>query len=88
MRAPSYNIPSVDRRSGMAEYQPVPSQMPPAPAGFQWAAVPGQIFPQLQKLPESTGQLVGSALLLGGLIWGAFLIHSGKKISLPIIPKV
>jgi hypothetical protein len=84
MRAPSYNIPGVDRRSGMSEYQPVPSQMPTPPSGFQWVAVPGQIFPQLQKLPTTPFQWLGAAALLAGLsLWG-YMIQSGKKVSLPI----
>lgn len=88
MRAPSYNIPSVDRRTGLSEYQPVPSQMPPAPAGFQWVAVTGQIFPQLQKISNPNAPLLGLGILAAaGLIFFS-MMHGGKskKFSLPVVP--
>jgi hypothetical protein len=83
MRGPSYNIPSVDRRSGLGTYEPDISQMPPAPAGYTYQIVPGQIFPQLVALPNPTLPLEGILILGAAGLLGYFMLKKKEAISLP-----
>lgn len=83
MRGPSYSIPSIDRRSGLGTYQPDLSQMPAPPAGYQYQVVPGNIFPQLVKLPNQMLPLE-AILILGGAAFLAWHFLGKKKtISMP-----
>jgi hypothetical protein len=86
MRGPAYSIPSVDRRTGMGTYEPDVSQMPPAPAGYQYQVVTGQLFPQLVAIPNPVMPLEG-ILILGAAALIAWMAIGGKKtISLPSMP--
>jgi hypothetical protein len=88
MRGPAYSIPGVDRNSGgMGVYEPDVSSMPPAPAGYTYVVVPGQTFPQLQKVPNQTSPLIG-LLILGGAAFAAWSMIGGRKmgsVKLPIV---
>jgi len=88
MRGPAYSIPGVDRNSGgMGAYEPNLSTMPPAPAGYAYVVVPGQIFPQLQKVSNQASPLIG-LLILGSAAFAAWSMMGGRKtgsMKLPIV---
>jgi len=82
---PAYDIPAVNRNSGLGTYEPDISQEPAAPAGYQWTTQPGNIFPVLQKIPNPNQGIEGLGILAIAAIGGFFLMGGHRpKISVPM----